>query len=77
MWLVVMSGIYWCGCKEVYNFLILLIPTPLVCSFLQQNPYFLFILKQEVSNDESCFAVHFIGSSSEPGTLRFLCNLGN
>ena len=33
----------WCGCKEVYNFLILLIPTPLVCSFLQQHPYFLFI----------------------------------
>ena len=24
--------------------LILLIPTPLVCSFLQQHPYFLFIL---------------------------------
>ena len=36
-----------CGCKEVYNyidFLILLIPTPLVSVlFLQQHPYFLFI----------------------------------
>ena len=31
-----------CGCKEVIDFLILLIPTPLVyiCSFLQQHPYF-------------------------------------
>ena len=29
-----------CGEQEV---LILLIPTPLVCSFLQQHPYFLFI----------------------------------
>ena len=34
-----------CGCKEVIDILILLIPTPLVyiCSFLQQHPYFLFI----------------------------------
>ena len=35
-----------CGCKEVYiDYLILLIPTPLVyiCSFLQQHPYFLLI----------------------------------
>ena len=36
---------YWCGCKEVYtvDFLILLIPTPLVSVLLQQHPYFLFI----------------------------------
>ena len=33
-----------CGCKEVIDFLILLIPTPLV-SVLQQHPYFLFIFK--------------------------------
>ena len=30
------------GCKEVIDFLILLIPTPLVSLFLQQHPYFLF-----------------------------------
>ena len=36
-----------CGCKEVYNyidFLILLIPTPVVSAFLQHR-YFLFIFK--------------------------------
>ena len=34
-----------CGCKEVIDFLILLIPTPLVSViFLQQHPYFLFIV---------------------------------
>ena len=31
-----------CGCKEVIDFLKLLIPTPLV-SVLQQHPYFLFL----------------------------------
>ena len=34
--------------RRYIDFLILLIPTPLVsciCSFLQQHPYFLFILK--------------------------------
>ena len=30
MWLVGEGGIYGCGCKEVLDFLILLIPTPLV-----------------------------------------------
>ena len=30
VWLVGEGGIYGCGCKEVYRFLILLIPTPLV-----------------------------------------------
>ena len=30
MWLVGEGGIYGCGCKEVYRFLMLLIPTPLV-----------------------------------------------
>ena len=46
VWLVGVGGIYGCGCKEVYRFLILLIPTPLVsdlfynsistfCSFLK------------------------------------------
>ena len=34
VWLVGVGGIYGCGCKEVYRF----------CSFLQQHPYFLFIL---------------------------------
>ena len=32
-----------CGCKEVIDFFILFIPTPLVSVlFLQQHPYFLF-----------------------------------
>ena len=45
MWLVGVGEIYGCGSKEVYRFLILLIPTPLgyICSFLQQHPYFFFI----------------------------------
>ena len=30
MWLVGVGGIYGCGCKEVLDFIILLIPTPLV-----------------------------------------------
>ena len=35
-----------CGCKEYIDFLILLIPTPLVSvPFLQQHPYFLLIFK--------------------------------
>ena len=29
-----------CGCKEYIDFLILLIPTHLVSTFLQQHPYF-------------------------------------
>ena len=46
MWLVGVGGIYnlgvatGCGCKEVYRF-----TQPYSCSFLQQHPYFLFILK--------------------------------
>ena len=46
VWLVGVDGIYGCGCKEVFiilYFLILLIPS-CICSFLQQHPYFLFIL---------------------------------
>ena len=35
-----------CGCKEVYRFHH---STPLVCSFLQQHPYFLFIFKNVFS----------------------------
>ena len=31
--------------RRYIDFLILLIPTPLVSSFLQQHPYFLFIFK--------------------------------
>ena len=47
-----------CGCKEVYiDFLILLIPTPLVyiCSFLQQHPYFFFILLNVFRSCSSTF----------------------
>ena len=35
--------------RRYIDFLILLIPIPLVCSFLQQHPYFLFILKNNFS----------------------------
>ena len=45
--------------KRNIDFLILLIPTPLVyiCSFLQQHPYFLFILKKCFSFLFRCFFV--------------------
>ena len=40
------SGIYGCGCKEVYRFPHTTYPySSCICSFLQQHPYFLFILK--------------------------------
>ena len=37
-----------CGCKEVYRFPHITIPTLLVyiCSFFQQHPYFLFFKKK-------------------------------
>ena len=43
--------------RRYIDFLILLIPTPLVyiCSFLQQHPYFLFILKNVF---RSCICVY-------------------
>ena len=55
VWLVGVGGIYGCGCKEVYiDFLILLIPTPLVsvlfyssiptfCSFYMYNTIYIYI----------------------------------
>ena len=46
-----------CGCKEVIDFLILLIPTPLVRT--QQHPYFLFIFL--------CFS--FLYNYSVPQTM--------
>ena len=40
----VVSG--WCGCKEVYRFPHTTYPySSCICSFLQQHPYFLLILK--------------------------------
>ena len=33
------------------------------------------VLKQEVSNDESCFVVHFGGSSNQPRTVSFFVQL--
>ena len=52
-----------CGCKEVHDrimmyidFLILLIPTPLVfVLFLQQHPYFFFILLNVFRSCSSTF----------------------
>ena len=35
-----------CGCKEAYRFPHIIYPySSYICSFLQQHPYFLFILK--------------------------------
>ena len=46
MWLVGVGGIYGCGCKEVYKFTHTTYPySSCICSFFQQHPYFLFILK--------------------------------
>ena len=40
------GGIYGCVCKEVYRFPHTTYPySSCICSFLQQHPYFLFILK--------------------------------
>ena len=41
--------------KRYIDFLILLILTPLVCSFLQQHPYFLFIFKNVFRSCYSTF----------------------
>ena len=41
--------------RRYIDFLILLIPTPLVCSFLQQHPYFLFILLNVFRSCSSTF----------------------
>ena len=47
MWLVRVGRIYGCGCKEVYRFPHITYPySSCICSFLQQHPYFLFILKK-------------------------------
>ena len=46
VWLVEVFGIYGCGCKEVYRFSILLIPTPLVSVlFYSSIPTFCSFLK--------------------------------
>ena len=46
VWLVGEGGIYGCGCKEVYRFPHTTYPhSSCICSFLQQHPYFLYILK--------------------------------
>ena len=48
VWVEFMGMTSGCGCKKVYRFPHMNIPTPLVyiCSFLQQHSYFLFILKR-------------------------------
>ena len=67
VWLVGVGGIYGvvlqevsvsseCGCKEVYRFPHTTYPySSCICSFLQQHPYFLFILKK-------CFSFFVIKS---------------
>ena len=45
VWLVGVGGIYGCGCKEVYIFLILLIPTPLVSVLFYSSIPSFFIFK--------------------------------
>ena len=58
VWLVGVGGIYgcgyWCGCKEVYRFLILLIPTPLVSVlFAAASLLFVHFVK--------CFFIYYSG----------------
>ena len=43
VWLVGVGGIYGCGCKEVMDILILLIPTPLVSALFCSIPTFFFV----------------------------------
>ena len=45
VWLVGVGGVYGCGCKEAYRFPHTLSYSSCICSFLQQQAYFLFILK--------------------------------
>ena len=47
-----------CGCKEVYRFPHITYPySSCICSFLQQHPYFLFILKNVFRSSSSIFFV--------------------
>ena len=46
VWVESMGVASGCGCKEVYRFPHITYPySSCICSFLQQHPYFLFILK--------------------------------
>ena len=55
-WVESMGVATGCSCKEIIDFLILLIPTPLVfVPFLQQHPYFLFILLNVFRSCSSTF----------------------
>ena len=46
MWVESMGVASGCRCKEVYSFPYITYPySSYICSFLQQHPYFLFILK--------------------------------
>ena len=48
--------------RRFIDFLILIIPTPLVyiCSFLQQQPYFLFILLNVFRSCSSTFCIYIL-----------------
>ena len=46
VWVESMGVASGCGCKELYRFPHITYPySSCICSFLQQNPYFLFIKK--------------------------------
>ena len=80
VWLVGVGGIYGCGCKEVYiDFLILLIPTPLVfvlfyssiptfCSFLKM--FFVIIMMFSHCCNRLCLEKNLFYVMS-----AFLCNV--
>ena len=49
-----------CGCKEVYRFPHTSYPySSCICSFLQQNPYFLFIFRNVFRSCSSTFVITF------------------
>ena len=62
VWLVGVGGIYGCGCKEVIDFLILLIPTPLVSVlFYSSIPTFCSFKKKVFRSCSSTFLkLHFM-----------------
>ena len=56
-----MDGIYGCGCKKLYiDFLVLLIPTPCICSFLNVFCSFYTSTKEDIKNQSNREAIAFL-----------------
>ena len=58
-----MDGIYGCGCRRYIDFLVLLIPTPLVCALFCSIPIYLYCVYALVGGaisirDQYICAVH-------------------